>query len=110
MKTYKRYSSEELATWIPKLIAENKLYRFYLTKAWKHLRAEVLDEQHHECQLCKAKGLAVPCATVHHMQTVKDRPDLALTKGNLIAVCDECHYQIHHGQKNLKKKWDDEKF
>ncbi|WP_373419508.1 HNH endonuclease [Sporanaerobacter sp. PP17-6a] len=49
----------------------------------------------------------VPATTVHHIKTVREYPWLALTKANLMAICEECHYQIHH--KN-KPKWDDERF
>ena len=82
-------------------------HAFYISKAWLHLRKEVLDEQHNECQLCKAKGLFVSAVTVHHIKTVRQRPDLALTKSNLLCVCDDCHYKIHHTR---KAKWDDEQW
>ena len=106
-RQYKTYTPSELTAWIPSLIASDNLHAFYISKAWLHLRAEVLKEQHYECQLCKAKGLYVPATTVHHIKTVRQAPWLALTKSNLIAVCDECHYNIHHKQ---KPKWNDERW
>ena len=106
-RPYKTYTPAELTVWIRKLVSQNDIHAFYICKAWLHLRAEVLNEQHNECQLCKAKGLFAPATTVHHEKTVRKYPWLALTKGNLIAVCDDCHYKIHH---NNKPKWNDERW
>lgn len=72
---------------------------FYNSGLWKALRRLVLKEQHHECQLCKAKGIYTEAVTVHHIEPILKRPDLALTKSNCMAICDECHYQEHHGTK-----------
>lgn len=107
MSKYKTYTPSELTVWIPALIAANNLHAFYISKAWLHLRAEVLREQHHECQLCKAKGLYVPATTVHHVKAVRKAPRLALTKENLMALCEDCHYDIHHRRAS---QWDDEKW
>jgi 5-methylcytosine-specific restriction endonuclease McrA len=104
---YRTYTPAQLVIWIPQLIAQNNLHFFYCTHAWIHLRNEVLKESHNECQICKAKGLYVPATTVHHIRTVREAPWLALTKNNLLAVCDDCHYNIHHRQ---KPKWDDERW
>ena len=106
-RPYKTYTPEELTAWIRKLIPTNNLHAFYICHAWIHLRKEVLQEQPHECQLCKAKGLYVPATTVHHVKTVRRCPWLALTKGNLLAVCDDCHYEIHHKKKS---QWNDERW
>lgn len=106
-RQYRTYTPAQLMIWIPQLIARDDLHAFYISKAWLHLRAEVLQEQHYECQRCKEKGLYVPATTVHHKRTVREAPWLALTKSNLIALCDGCHYEIHHERKS---KWDDEKW
>lgn len=96
-------SSIELAIWIKDLIKHNNIKAFYNSAQWEHLRQEVLDEQHHECQHCKDKGLYTEAETVHHIETVRKHPELALTKSNLMAVCGECHYLIHH-TKEFKKQ------
>jgi len=106
-REYKTYAPEDLTIWIRDLITRDDLHTFYICHAWLHLRAEVLREQHYECQLCKAKGLYVPATMVHHKRTVRSAPWLALTKSNLLCLCDECHFMIHHGQ---KLKWDDERW
>lgn len=85
-----------LAIWINKLIGYHNLKAFYNCALWEHLRLEVLKEQHNECQLCKDKGLFSEAVTVHHIKYVRQQPELALTKSNLMSLCKECHYKIHH--------------
>lgn len=106
-RSYKTYTPDELTLWIQKLIAEDNIHAFYVCHAWLHLRADVLKEQHNECQLCKAKGLFIPATTVHHVKTVRQSPWMALTKSNLLCLCEDCHYAIHH---NNKPKWNDERW
>ena len=106
-KKAKERTQEETTLWIYDLIQANDLHAFYISTAWLRLRAEVLREQHHECQICKAKGRYAQADTVHHIKTVRKYPWLALVKGNLIAVCDTCHYEIHHGG---ERKWGDERW
>ena len=91
--------TKDLVQWIATLIQQHKIIVFYKSVQWRHIRAEVLSEQHGECQSCKAKGLYEPATMVHHKEYVMKHPDLALTKSNLIALCNECHYQIHHAIK-----------
>ncbi|WP_143316874.1 HNH endonuclease signature motif containing protein [Clostridium sp. HBUAS56017] len=95
----------ELIKWITKLIRDNNIHGFYVSTAWKHLRLEVLDEQNHECQMCKAKGEYSKATTVHHIKHVNKHPQLALTKSNLMAVCKECHNELHpEKRRNYKPK------
>ena len=99
-------SKDELVKWINNLLLNNKLIIFYNTKLWKNLKREVLREQHFECQECLKKGVLKRADTVHHINFLKDRPDLALSKTfidnkglekmNLEAICFECHNKIHH--------------
>ena len=88
--------TKDLVMWIRKLISINKIVLFYKNKHWKHLRQEVLNDQRNECQMCKDKGLFEPATMVHHIKYVKEHPELALTKSNLMALCSNCHYLIHH--------------
>lgn len=95
----------ELVKWIHQLIEEDKLYKFYKSKQWLELRARVLHEHHYECYNCRARGKITKAQTVHHVQHVKDRPDLALTEyatddngnriANLIPLCNACHNKEH---------------
>ncbi|SKA99822.1 HNH endonuclease [Caloramator quimbayensis] len=88
----------ELIKWINLLIKNNNIKAFYNSALWEHTRQEVLSEQHYECQICKDKGVYTPAVTVHHIKFLRQHPELALTKSNLMAVCEECHFNIHHKQ------------
>lgn len=74
--------------------------RFYLGSEWKAVRDEVLRLDHNECQMCKAQGKYTKAQVVHHVQHLKDRPDLALTiwhrgQRQLVSLCNECHNKAH---------------
>ena len=95
-----------LATYIRRLIEADKVEQFYFTDDWKELRQEVLEYFHNECQECLKQGkLTTDELCVHHINEVRDRPDLALSryytdiKGqqqhNLIPLCKQCHNMIH---------------
>ena len=96
---------KSLSAWIRELIEQDKLYKFYKTDEWLDLREAILEEQHFECQHCKAEGKYSKAVTVHHVLEVKHRPDLALSRtyidkdGNihlqLIALCFKCHNKVH---------------
>lgn len=80
--------------------------RFYHSAEWRRIREEVLELDHHECQMCKAKGIITKANTVHHVKPLRDRPDLALAiyDGNerqLVSVCGPCH-NLLHPEKGLK--------
>lgn len=100
---YKTYTPEELRSWIPILIRDHRLDKFYNCRAWRHLKSYVLKLQHYECQLCGIQGKAVPADVVHHIIPVRDRPDLALTQTNCMALCKECHKKIHESMKDRKR-------
>ena len=94
-----------LAVWIRQLIRKGKLHLFYQTEEWKDLRAEVLEDLHHECQCCLVRGEYVRADCVHHVNEVRQRPDLALSawyvdrygnrKRNLLPLCNTCHNNVH---------------
>lgn len=87
--------TKELVDWIKELDSQGKIKLFYSSKTWRKIRAEVLDEQNNECQRCKLLGKYTEAITVHHIKHLKDRPELALTKSNLMSVCKECHNILH---------------
>lgn len=106
-------TQEELIEWICRLIKENNLHSFYISIYWVRLRKEVLIEDRYECQLCKAKGYYKRANTVHHMNRVRERPDLALSKfyidengekkRQLLSVCFDCHEEEHIKEKQCPK-------
>ena len=97
---------KSLASWIKELEREGKLYRFYKTDEWLRLRDAVMQDNHGECVMCKRKEPAVytRAVHVHHVNEVKDRPELALSRTyrdadgvheNLLPLCMMCHNECH---------------
>lgn len=94
-----------LRKYILELIARDEVEKFYFTENWKELREDVLEELHNECQECLKKGKYTKADCVHHVNEVKVRPDLALSKyyidqhgqkqRNLLPLCNTCHNIIH---------------
>lgn len=103
-----------LATWIRQLIRADKIELFYFTDDWKELREDVLEEHHFECQECLKRGIYTRAVCVHHVNEVKKRPDLALSKfyvddegdtqKQLVPLCNICHNIIHDKLGNYQKK------
>jgi len=105
--------------WIRELIDRGDLWRFYKTREWLRLKARVLSDQHHECQVCKGKGTVTRyedgklLQTVHHVKEVRKHPELALSRyyydaagrkrDNLICICKKCHNLVHSRTFNGKK-------
>lgn len=71
---------------------------FYQSEKWKRKRKRILRRDKYECQMCKRYGIIREAVTVHHIQELEDRPDLALTNSNLISVCQACHNKLHPGK------------
>lgn len=94
------------------LVKTERLHDFYNSWDWKNLRRKILKAQNNECQLCKQKGRTRVATTVHHVKHVKDFPRLALSetfidgsgeeKRNLLALCHDCHEEIHGYRKKKK--------
>ena len=91
-------------------MTEREAKRFYDSAVWKHKRDQILKRDHYECQECRRRiNDAVKAGTVidgpdrrirravmvHHIQELRDHPDLALDDDNLTSVCHECHDRIH---------------
>jgi|SRR5690625_69842 len=69
--------------------------RFYRSAEWMAKRQEILRRDNHECQQCKRDGKFSPANTVHHIEHLIDRPDLALEADNLESLCPGCHNREH---------------
>lgn len=68
---------------------------FYHSKQWTRLRASVLRRDGYRCQVCRRYGRIRQATTVHHIEHLEDRPDLAMDPANLISVCAQCHNRLH---------------
>lgn len=109
--------SMRIAKWVRQLIREGNVAKFYQSKEWKDLRTEVLEEHFYECQECLKKGIYTRATCVHHVNELKDRPDLAVSKYyvdhrgekhiQLLPLCNTCHNLIHD---KLKSFVDGKKF
>lgn len=111
-KRGKMKTQRELEVWIQELIEKDELWRFYKSKEFRHLKEEVLKEQHYECQICKEQGHITKADTVHHIQYVRKHPELALSKTylymgkehrNLIAICKSCHNKVHKEKGRIRR-------
>ncbi len=82
------------------LIERGREDLFYHWGEWRHLRTKVLQMDHQECQLCRAKGRYRRAKIVHHVKLLRERPDLALSvwdneERQLLSVCKTCHELLH---------------
>lgn len=74
-------------------------HRFYHSKSWQDVRAFVMNRAHGLCERCLENGEVKPADVVHHRIPLSpanmDDPKIALDPENLIALCDECHTEVH---------------
>ena len=59
-------------------------HAFYRSREWRALSKRVLEEQLY-CT-CGAKA-----TQADHLQSIRERPDLALDRNNLVGMCRPCH-------------------
>ncbi|AWZ48311.1 HNH endonuclease [Hathewaya limosa] len=69
--------------------------RFYSNSTWLNLSEVIKKHYLGLCVLCWKQGLEEENQFTHHIETVKDRPDLRLREDNLIPLCDCCHKKVH---------------
>lgn len=84
-----------------KEIAKGNTDKFYNSTDWKELRVRVLKRDKRKCQFFLGKwndGKHFPntikiinADTVHHIISIKERPDLALDINNCISLSFEAH-------------------
>lgn len=115
-------TDRSLVSWLLELFALGQEYKFYKTQEWLQLRQEILEDNHYECEKCREKGIYTRAKLVHHVNEVRHRPDLALSKTyrddegneqkNLMALCQNCHEEEHErayvGQVNKPKGFTNE--
>ena len=59
-------------------------HAFYRSREWRALSRQVLEEQPY----C---GCGARAVQADHIQGVKERPDLALDRRNVVGMCRSCH-------------------
>lgn len=84
------------------MIAAGTSDDFYDWTEWVHVRRDVLQMDHQECQRCKDCGRYRRAVIVHHVKHLRDRPDLALSvvdpdtgERQLVSLCRACHEDVH---------------
>lgn len=73
---------------------------FYKSNKWSWCRESYLKKVGYLCERCLAKGIYRPADIVHHKiflteDNIND-PSITLNFDNLMAVCRDCHEEIHH--------------
>ena len=48
------------------------------------------------CEDCWKHGVVEAVAEVHHIQSIKERPDLRLDLHNLMSLCTRCHKRVEN--------------
>jgi 5-methylcytosine-specific restriction endonuclease McrA len=107
-----------------KWCVEHDTHKFYTWSRWLAVREQVLKKDRYECQTCLHKYKRYRKATtVHHINHLKDRPELALEvhytdpvthriERNLISLCHDCHEEAHgfrmpeQGEPLTEERWD----
>ncbi len=94
---------------IVQLVQNDNIHAFYVCGQWRKLRRDILAEDKHECQCCKARGKYTRATHVHHVKHLREYPALALSKTyrdgqgyehrQLISVCQECHETVCHPER-----------
>lgn len=96
-----KYTQGEIAS----MIIENDTRDFYNSREWRKLSKKVIKNGNFECAECKKMGKVTPAVLTHHINELKNRPDLAYSltytddKGverpQLIPLCHDCHERLH---------------
>lgn len=77
--------------------AKPKTYTYDETRlrnkqAWAVKSRQIRTDAHYLCEVCKDKGAYnYKDLSVHHIEKLKDRPDLWLDDDNLICLCKDHH-------------------
>ena len=80
----------------------------YQSQSWRKLR-EVYMHQHPLCEECLKKNKVTPAQSIHHIKSPFEKGvinyQLLLDPNNLMAVCNECHGEIHNREQgNMSAK------
>jgi len=82
--------------------AYKKRQKIYQNPLWQRMRLSKLME-HPTCAICEMMGRVKLAVDVHHIisftkgKTEAEQEALAFDYNNIIPLCKECHWEIHHG-------------
>lgn len=77
------------------LIAENRTDDFYNEKYWRRLSHKIIKEERNECRQCREAHRLTRATLVHHIKPLREHPELAYERSNLMPLCHDCHERIH---------------
>lgn len=69
--------------------------RFYNSAKWIKARTLALNRDNYLCQECLRNKTITVADVVHHIQHLRDYPELGLTLENLESLCHTCHNKDH---------------
>ena len=64
------------------------------------VRTQAIKRDQALCQICLQKKRYTPFECVHHIKEAHTHPELFYTLDNLLALCNDCHKEIHDQQQN----------
>jgi 5-methylcytosine-specific restriction endonuclease McrA len=89
---------------IPSEKSRNKEHnKFYDSTGWRRLRLEVLQEKP-LCEACKARGIVKEANIGDHIQPVELFPELALSKPNIMPLCESDHAKKSSIERGVRTK------
>ena len=72
---------------------------FYKSRAWQSVRELVLSRSHGLCEECLKHDVVRPADVVHHVIPLSadnvDDPSITLNPDKLVALCHDCHSEVH---------------
>lgn len=72
--------------------------------AWTEKSKQIREDANYLCEVCKDKGIYnYRNIEVHHIEKLKDKPELWLDDDNLICLCKDCHRLADAGM--IKKEY-----
>lgn len=72
--------------------------------AWNRKSEQIREDAENLCEVCRDQGIyTYDNLEVHHIEKLRDRPDLWLEDDNLICLCSEHHKQAEAGK--IKKEY-----
>ena len=91
-------------------MAHSKLYvKLMNSREWRELRTQVIRE-HPLCQRCEQEGRVTASRCVHHVQPVEsgrteaEMRDLCFRRSNCVALCYQCHADIHKAERSHSRQ------
>ena len=79
---------------------------FYTSWTWRRCKAGYKNSVGGLCERCKKRGLITPADEVHHKIRLTteniNKPEIALNWDNLMALCEDCHKEMHRNPKRWR--------